>query len=133
MSVVAYPDIDIKPKTEDEKRQDKYVEYVSSELLKVLNGGINKNNTMAAALHGVLIMKKFQTFTGDQKKKVLVLALEDIVNKTPGLTEQDKTDLDLLLECAVPDAIDGFVSFGTGIYNLASNCGCFPKAAKNPV
>lgn len=111
---------------------DKNVDYVVSELKAILNGSITPLNAATAVLQGVLVMRKFNTLSGSQKKSTLMAALDVLVHQNGGSAD-DQATLECLIEFMAPTVIDGFFWFATsGVKMVETSCGCF-SSGKNPV
>lgn len=103
---------------------DPKIEYVVKELRSVMNGNITPLTIMMAISQGVLIMRKFGSLTGKQKKGVLNPALYLLVAQS-SMSENDKMASNMLLDMGLNDIVDNLVFMASGMVQMSlTKLGC---------
>lgn len=97
------------------------VQYVVKEITAILNGTITPINSINAVMHGVLVMRKFHALSGEQKKQMLIEALDVLVSQS-GLAAKDQENLECIVQFTVPNVIDGFHWFATSGVQMSRGC-----------
>lgn len=106
---------------------DNKIDYVSRELTNLLNGkSISKVQIVELVVQGILLMRKFSSLEGAQKKQVLIEALTRTINNTQ-MDDDEKSICNEVLNFVVPPMIDSMIWIAKSGTKLTSSCGCSSK------
>jgi hypothetical protein len=94
---------------------------------------ITPANIVLIASELIQIAEKYKTFTGLQKKMLVVNTIKQCINEQ-NLDSDDKTALNIIVDFTLPSIVDGFVSAINGMYSFSKKvknskfCGCLKKS-----
>lgn len=96
----------------------------------VANKKVDANSILNVTLSAMLFVESYKTVTGEQKKEMVLQAIERVVNEIPNLEPETRANLNLVMKLTLPGFIDNIIKVNNGELSVINN-ECMKKCSCN--